>query len=43
MGAWYLGQPELAVGNVPKGDAIQMARFSGWAVVVLLTAVFGFA
>lgn len=41
IGAWYLGQPELAVGNKPKGDATQMAKFAGWAGVVLLAAAYG--
>ena len=40
MGAWYLGQPELAAGNKPKGDATQIAKFVGRAGVVLFAAVY---
>ena len=41
IGAWYLGQPEMAKGVVPKGDATQTAKFAGWAGVVLFVAVYG--
>ena len=37
IGAWYLGQE--ATGNKPKGGAAQVAKFAGWAVVVLGAAV----
>lgn len=40
IGAWYLDEPELAVGNVPKGDATQMARFAGWSGVVLVATIY---
>ena len=33
IGAWYLGQK--ATGNTPKGGAAQVAKFAGWAAVVL--------
>ncbi|TKA80479.1 hypothetical protein B0A55_02316 [Friedmanniomyces simplex] len=33
IGAWYLGQEET--GNKPKGGAAQVAKFAGWAAVVV--------
>ena len=41
IGAWYLGQS--ATGNVPKGGAAQVARFSGWAAVVVAAAFYALA
>ena len=38
IGAWYLGQK--ATGNIPKGDAAQVTRFAGSAMVVLAAAFY---
>lgn len=43
IGAWYLGQPEMAEGNVPKSAASTTAKFAGWAVGVLLVVLYGLA
>ena len=36
IGAWYLGQK--GTGAVPKGGAARVAKFAGWAVVVVVAA-----
>ncbi|KAK4539679.1 hypothetical protein LTR36_010442 [Oleoguttula mirabilis] len=36
IGAWYLGMD--ATGEVPKGDAAQVAKFAGWVIVVAVAA-----
>ena len=36
IGLWYLGQ--TGKGAVPKGGAAQVAKFAGWAVVVVAAA-----
>ncbi|KAF2729012.1 hypothetical protein EJ04DRAFT_448146 [Polyplosphaeria fusca] len=36
IGSWYLGGS--ATNNIPKGDAVQMARFAGWGLVVLASS-----
>lgn len=37
IGAWYLGK--AATGNIPKGDAAQVAGFAGWAFLVLAVSI----
>ena len=41
IGAWYLGQK--ATGNIPKGDAAHLAKFAGWALVVVAAACWTWA
>ncbi|KAF2720996.1 glycoside hydrolase family 128 protein [Polychaeton citri CBS 116435] len=40
IGAWYLGEPQLAVGNIPKGNAAQVAKFAGWLGLVTATILY---
>lgn len=40
IGAWYLGEPTLATGNVPKGGAAQVAKFAGWLGLVVAAMIY---
>ena len=41
IGAWYLG--EAATGNIPKGDAVQLAKFAGWTLLVVAVSFYRIA
>ncbi|KAK4613328.1 Alkali-sensitive linkage protein 1 [Fulvia fulva] len=40
IGAWYLGDAVAATGNIPKGDAVQLAKFAGWMMMVVAVSFY---